>query len=108
MGLYDKALALAQKEHKSLLVLLVKDDCAPCKSCIAKSFMSQPYIAKLKREFIPIIVNVDGKASYPIELYYSTSFPTLFMVDSATEHVSKSPLYSEDINPTELKRLLDE
>ena len=108
MGIYDNALALAKKEHKPMLVLLVKDDCPTCNACIAKTFMNQPYIQKIKRDFIPIIVTAEGKTSYPIELYYATTFPTLFMVDSATEHFIKPPLFGKDINPQNLKRLLDE
>ena len=92
MGDYDKALQLAQKSNKPLLVLLVKNDCTKCNEMIKTLFMNQPYIDKLNQNFICVIVNASHKHSYPIELYYSTTFPTLFFANTNEQFIAK-PIY---------------
>ena len=41
LGNYDKALQKAQKEHKPLMVLLVKKKCLSCNDVIKDFFMGQ-------------------------------------------------------------------
>lgn len=93
LGDYNKALQLAQKEHKPLMVLLVKKNCPKCNQFIVKNFMNKPYIKRLNKEFICTIVTFDAKASYPIEMLYSTIFPKLFFIDSQRELPIKKPSY---------------
>ena len=35
----------------------------------------------------------EGRLTYPIELFYSTTFPTLFFVDSKNESFLREPIY---------------
>lgn len=97
-GDYNKALHQAQMQKKPLLVLLVKKSEPLCNTIIKNVFMHQPYIEKLNQNSIAVMVTYEGYLSYPIELYYSTHFPTLFFVNSEKETFMSDPLYGEDIN----------
>ena len=108
LGDYDKALQKAQKEHKPLMVLLVKKECPSCNDVIKDSFMEQEYVALLNQKFVSVIVTYEGRKSYPIELFYSTSFPTLFFVNSQTETFLSSPLYGESIEVNTIENILKE
>jgi hypothetical protein len=108
LGNYDSALQQAHKEHKNLLVYLVKKDVPTCQQTIKKSLMNQPYIQTLNNKFISVIITYEGRANYPIELYYSQTFPTLFFVESQHEHFLTAPLLGEKITPKAIQRFLDE
>ncbi len=98
LGDYSSALKLAQKEHKPLLVLLVKKSDKSSSKVIQNSFMNRPYVKEINQKTIPVIVTYEGRVSYPIEMYYTTVFPTLFLVDTKTETFMKEPLYGEQIS----------
>ena len=98
LGDYDKALEEAKKEEKPLMVLLVKKDCKACNVSLVKNFMNRDYIEKLNEKYVAVMVTYEGETSYPIELFYSTLFPTLFFVNSADERFLEGPLYGEEID----------
>jgi len=108
MGNYDKALQKAHKEQKPLMVLLVKKECPLCNDVIKDSFMKQEYVKHLNQKFISVIVTYEGRESYPIEMFYSTSFPTLFFVSSQTETFLSEPLYGKSINKNRIENILKE
>ena len=108
LGDYDKAHVLAQKEHKALMVLLVKKPCNLCNQTIQKLFMNQPYIDPLNKKFIPVILTYGGAENYPIEMYYSSTFPTLFFVNSNDESFLTTPLYGKQIQAKTIQKMLDE
>ena len=106
LGNYDTALQLAQTQHKPLLVLLVKKDDKTSVNIMQNSFMNQPYIHQINQKMVPVIVTYEGKASYPIEMYYTTVFPTLFLVDTSSEMFIKEPLYGKQISQQALLQYL--
>jgi len=108
LGNYDKALQKAQKEHKPLMVLLVKRECPSCNDVIKDTFMGRGYIKHLNQKFVSVIVTYEGRESYPIEMFYSTSFPTLFFVNSQTEGFLSEPLYGRSIDKNRIKNILKE
>ncbi len=108
LGNYDKALQKAQEAHKPLMVLLVKKECPSCNDVIKDYFMGQGYIKYLNQKFISVIVTYEGRESYPIEMFYSTSFPTLFFVSSQTETFLAKPLYDKTINANTIENILKE
>ena len=108
LGNYDKALQKAQKEHKPLMVLLVKKECLSCNNMIRDTFMKQIYVTYLNKNFVSVIVTYEGMESYPIEMFYSTSFPTLFFVSSQTETFIVKPLYGKSIDVSSIKNILKE
>lgn len=97
-GDYDRALQRAKAEQKPLVVLLVKKECPRCRNIIRDCFANQPYVAALNAKSVTVIVTYEGHSSYPVELFYSRKFPTLFVVDSATESFIGEPVYSVDGN----------
>jgi len=65
-----------------MMVLLVKKDCKCCNEVDA-----------LNEKYVAVIVTYEGRLTYPIELFYSTTFPTLFFVDSKDESFLREPIY---------------
>jgi len=108
MGNYDMALQKAHKEQKPLMVLLVKKECSFCNDVIKDTFMGREYVKYLNQKFVSVIVTYEGRVSYPIEMFYSTSFPTLFFVSSKTETFLAKPLYGEYIRVKSIENILKE
>ena len=96
-GDYDKALTQARMEKKPLLIFVVKEQEHLCNEIIKNVFMNQAYIADLNKKSIAVMVRYEGSLSYPIELYYTTSFPTLFFMESQHETFLYDPLYERNI-----------
>jgi len=105
-GDYNKALKEARETKKPLMVLLIESNSSHCKNVIRDIFTNQPYIKKLNKKFISVILNRDYKYSYPIELYYSNSYPTLFFVDSQNETFLIEPIYNKEISKERINSLL--
>lgn len=80
-GNYDKAHQMAIKEKKTLMVLLIQKDSKRAKKIIQNVFMNQPYIDKINKEYVSVIVTYKQKESYPIEMLYTDVFPSLFFLD---------------------------
>jgi len=104
---YDKALELSKKENKPLLVLVVKKASNQCNKIIKNCFMHQPYIKIINQKMIPVIVTYNEDTSYPIEMYYTTVFPTLFFVDAKTETFIREPLYGMKIKSNLIKASIE-
>jgi len=105
MGNYDKALQKAIAAHKPLLVLVV-NTYKKSNTVIQEQLMDQPYIAAMNRHFVSVIVSYEGRETYPIEMYYTTIFPTLFFVDSSRELFLTKPLYGEEIKAERLAKIM--
>ena len=97
LGNYDTALQLSHKEHKSLLVLVIKHKDPLSNTIIKNHFMNHAYVDSINQKMIAVIVTYEGRSSYPIEMFYTTVFPTLFFVDAKTETFMREPLYAEEI-----------
>jgi len=108
LGNYDTAHQKALKEHKPLLVLLVKKNDPHASILIQNSFMNQSYVETINQKTVPVIVTYEGVLSYPVEMYYSTVSPTLFFVDSSRELFLSEPLYGEAITKENIKKKMVE
>ena len=106
LGDYDKALQKAHKEHNPLLVLVVKHKDPLSNKIIKDQFMNHAYVDKINQQMVPVIVTYEGRVSYPIEMYYTRVFPTLFFVDTKTETFIGEPLYGEEITQEELQKIV--
>ena len=93
MGDYNKALVEAKDSNKILMVLLVKNGCKKCNEILKKVFTDQPYLNKLNQKVIAVLINKDYKNSYPIEMYYTTVYPTLFFTNPKNETFIKEPVF---------------
>lgn len=105
-GDFDKAHKQALKENKMLMVLLIKKECKTCQESIKTTFMNQPYIEKIKDKFISVIVTKDQKSSYPIEMLYTFTYPSLFFLDNKELFVCE-PIRGE-VSPDKLKSHLEQ
>lgn len=107
-GSYDKALETAHKEKKNMMILIINSKEKESMNIIKKLFMNKKYIEFLNKHYINILINVDYKTSYPIELFYTTKFPSLFFASYKDESFLIDPIYGlkdeEEIN-TILKSL---
>jgi len=107
LGHYDVALQKAISAHKPLLVLVVKKE-DRSNQVIQKALMNRSYIAELDHHFVSVIVTYEGRETYPIEMYYTTVFPTLFFVDSSRELFLTKPLYGEEIKAERLAKIMQD
>jgi len=106
LGDYDTALQKAHQAHKPLLVLVVKKESSISNKIIKDQFMNHAYVDMINQKMVPVIVTYEGRVSYPIEMYYTRVFPTLFFVDTKTETFLREPLYGEEITQEILKEVL--
>jgi len=104
-GDYEKALRVAQKENKPLIVLFVKNDCAKCKSLVANLFTDKPYVDDINKHFISVIITKDRKTNYPREMYYTNKYPTLYFMSNKEIPIVDS--LKEDIKEADVKSILD-
>ncbi len=107
LGDYNTALQKAHQEDKTLLVLVIKKDSTLSNTIIKNVFMDQTYIKYINRNMVPVIVMYEGRLSYPIEMYYTTIFPTLFFVDSSKELFLREPLYGDEIKDDILNKIIE-
>jgi len=106
-GNYDKALKQAHREHKPLLVLVVKKDDIQIHDILKITLMNQPYIDTINEKMIAVMVTYEGRSSYPVEMYYSIIFPALFFVDTQTETFIVEPLHGNTIRIDSLSKIMD-
>lgn len=103
---FDQAHQKALKEHKHLLVLLIEKNSLISTELLRTTFMNQPYIKRLNAEFIAILVTKGQKKSYPIEMLYTFTYPSLFFLNS-DELFLHEPIRG-NINPKTVKSTLKE
>mgnify|MGYP002776311066 FL=1 len=90
---YDKALEIAQKEKKNLMLFIVSTKDNNSREILKKYFQNQNYIEYLNTNFINVLITVEHKTSYPIELFYTTSFPSIFFASHKDESYLTHPIY---------------
>jgi hypothetical protein len=107
LGAYETAHHKALQTDKPLLVLVVKKSASNAAALMRECLMDRPYVKTINRKTVAVIVTYEGYESYPVEMYYTTVFPTLFMVDASKEIFLKPPLYGKDICSGRLPAYLD-
>ena len=80
MGDYEAALNRAQQEKKPLLILMVKPGCEACGGLLMQITEDEALAEKIAGSTIPLLLT-KGMKRYPIEMYYTPVYPTLFLVD---------------------------
>jgi len=96
-GNYDTARQKAHKTHKPLLVFIVKQNSDNTREAIQTVFMNQPYVETINEKTVAVMVTYEVSQNYPVEMYYTTVFPTLFFVDAQKELFLRKPLYGNEI-----------
>lgn len=92
-GSYDKALEIAHKEKKNMMLFIASIKDNNSNEILNKYFMNQEYIEYLNKNFINVLITVEHKTSYPIELFYTTNFPSIFFVSFKDESFLTHPIY---------------
>ncbi|MBU0925081.1 thioredoxin family protein [bacterium] len=91
---YDKALKIAQKEKKNMMLFIASTKDKNSSEILRKYFQNQAYINYLNTNFINVLITVEYKTSYPIELFYTTSFPSIFFASYKDESFLTHPIYN--------------
>ncbi len=91
---YDKALMIAQKEKKNLMLFIASMKDNNSSEILRKYFQNQNYIEYLNTNFINVLITVEHKSSYPIELFYTTTFPSIFFASYEDESFLTHPIYN--------------
>lgn len=84
---------MAQKEKKSMMLFIASTKDKNSNKILKKYFQNQDYINYLNTNFINVLITVEYKTSYPIELFYTTSFPSIFFISYEDESFLTHPLY---------------
>jgi len=91
---YDKALKIAQKEKKNMMLFIASTKDKNSSEILRKYFQNQAYINYLNTNFINVLITIEYKTSYPIELFYTTSFPSIFFASYKDESFLTHPIYN--------------
>ena len=105
LGDYNRALQKAELNHKPLLLLVLnkgRNSTRILKTCFAKETVAEAVNSKT----VPVMVLFEGQNSYPIEMFYTTVFPTLFIINSKDERLISNPLYGKEIKEKSVLKLL--
>ena len=97
MGNYDQAHQKAYDMHKPLLLLVIAKDSPSSNTVVKNVLMNQQYVDTINNKMVAVIVTYEGSENYPVEMYYTTVFPTLFFVDAQKELFLQKPLYGDEI-----------
>jgi len=92
-GDYTQALLSAKKQNKNIMLFLQEKDCGECKKMLQTTLYNQDYIKKINDSYISIIVQRENKISYPIELFYTLTYPTVFFINTKDESFLTNPIY---------------
>jgi thioredoxin-related protein len=90
---YDKALEIAKKEKKNMMLFIASSKDKNSNEILRKYFQNQEYINYLNANFINVLITVEYKTSYPIELFYTRSFPSIFFASYKDESFISHPIY---------------
>ena len=90
---YSKALQKAHKENKNLFIFIASSKDKKSNEVLKKYFLNQDYIEYINKNFIPVLITVEYKTSYPIELFYTTKFPSIFFASYKDESFLTHPMY---------------
>ena len=91
-GDYEKALLLAKKQNKPIMLFIRKKNCSECKKMITSTFLNQDYIKMINEKYISIIATYEGKNDYPIEIFYTRNFPATFFIRSEDQSFLFDPI----------------
>jgi thioredoxin-related protein len=91
---YDKAFQIAQKEKKNMMLFIASSKDNNSNEILRKYFINQDYINYLNKNFINVLITIEHKTSYPIELFYTTSFPSIFFASHKDESFLTHPIYN--------------
>lgn len=81
---FDKGVALAQKEHKMVMLVIVRDHCPWCKK-IERETLSNKNIQKATSKFIKVNIDINQKMPQPFK---SPIVPIVTFIDGKTKETT--------------------
>ena len=90
---YSKALSIAHKEQKNLMIFIASSKTKTSNDILRKYFKNADYNEFLNENFVNVLITVEYKTSYPIELYYTNIFPSIFFASYKDESFLTHPIY---------------
>lgn len=89
---FEKSLIEAKQTDKEILLLVLKKESLRSKTIFNDIFIKEDVANIINKKYIAVVVFFEDKNSYPIELFYTQIFPTLFFVSSKDESYLQKPL----------------
>ena len=77
-----------------MMIFIASNKSKKSKNVLSKYFLNQEYIEYINKNFISVLVTVEYKTSYPIELFYTTQFPSIFFASYKDESFLTHPIYN--------------
>jgi len=102
---YNAAQQKALKSNKILLVFLTKKGCSVCNKALVKMIKSKSLASLIEKNAVFVLIYQEQKESFPIEMLYTTQYPTLFFLDR--EELFTCKALRGNINITKIIRCLD-
>jgi len=104
---YNSALEIAKKENKLIMLVVVADYCPWCKKFERKVLQNVSVSAKIKKDFIPLIVDKYREKEHYPSIYSDSAIPTVIFIEpkneknlyKSTSYINKQDFLS-DINET--------
>ena len=99
-GSFEAARQKAFKEKKVMMVLLTTKDSVSSKQELQKIINNKKLRKLIEKKAVFVIVYKEQKESYPIEMLYTKSIPSLFFLDSNELFICKelyAPMKQEAI-----------
>jgi thioredoxin-related protein len=78
---YNNAHQKTLHSHKILMVYLTKKKCDYCNRELMKIINSKNISSFIEKNAVFVIVYKEQKNTFPIEMLYTTEYPTLFFLD---------------------------
>ena len=83
---YNKAIKMAQKNHKNLFVIEVSESCPFCHKLINEVLVKRSVREYIEKKYIKLIINRDTDANFP--KYLERSFtPVTYIIDFSTGYI---------------------
>jgi thioredoxin-related protein len=83
---YNKAINIAKKEHKDLLIVLVSDGCPYCHRLVDIILTKKEIREYINKKYIKLIINKDTNKNYPKKL--SRPFePVTYIIDPSSGQI---------------------
>ncbi len=81
-GDFEIAHKEALEKDKYMMVLLLEKSNPTCHETVKTLFFNQSYIDEINKKYISVILIKNQNGSYPIEMLYTLTYPTIFFLDS--------------------------
>ena len=94
-GEYEAARLEAVQKGKDLLLLLVKNP-ENGREVLAAIGKDADLSRGISQNTVAVVIIADTKARYPVELYYTTKFPAVFLVDAKREIPLNAPCIGKE------------